>query len=90
MITKLLSKEPVLLGKAVLATIDLFVLASGLSDGLKAAATLAALAWIGWLERMASAPLIHVEEAAQQGYNNALADVSSLAASVVKPTRKRQ
>lgn len=75
--------EPVLLGKAVAATIDLVVLASSLSDGMKAAFTVAALGWIGWAERLLSTPTVKAEadtaQAHAAGRDSMAADIASLA-----------
>ncbi len=77
-IYKIISKEPVALGKALSGTINLFVIASDLSDIVKAAITVAALAWIGWGERLLSTPTVTVEGKELAARNQALADVDSL------------
>lgn len=70
----LLRREPVMLGAAATATVAI--------AGPSELVTAAAVAWIGWLVRMLSTPTVTAEQekaqAATAGYQQAVADVSTL------------
>jgi hypothetical protein len=72
-----LGREPVLIGAAVLATIDIAV-----PPVLVRAAV---VAWIALFVRAFSSPKQAVNEAKEAGYNAAIADVSSLVPAVPPP-----
>lgn len=67
-----LAREPVLIGAAIIATLE--AAAPSLSTGWK----IAAGAWVALLQRAFSSPKAAVEESKQAGYDAAVADVSSL------------
>lgn len=78
MIYKILAREPVSLGKAIMATVTLLTMATSWSELIKGAVITAALGWVGWAERMLSTPTRTVEAKEQAAYDKAIADVSSL------------
>lgn len=81
------AKEPVLLGKAVMATVTLGVLSTGVSELVKGAIITAALAWVGWGERLLSTPNVKARRSAQRGYDKAVSDIGRLASPPPPPVR---
>lgn len=81
---KVLSREPVILGKALVATLTIPVQLSGLDDATKALILGAVLLWVGWGERLFSTSESkakeRVEAAETKGYDAAVSDVNALAA----------
>lgn len=90
----LLKKEPILLGAALIATVHGVCLLSGLDEATTAGVDTIVLAWVAWLQRVLSVPVVKADaataelkndaaiakaEAHDAGRNAALADVASLA-----------
>jgi hypothetical protein len=75
---RLLAKEPVMLGKVLLAWTTIPITLSSLDDAAKALLIGAVTITVGWGERLLSTPVAAVEEKVQAGYDAAIADVSSL------------